>query len=205
MKVLGRIALATASLLVQAAIPGAQAAPMRYTFYDCGAYADCRTEPPTVLTQFTTRGVIEAPAVPPAGNFTPAEAIEVEDLLAGTFDELGISAFNTNGSIGSLFIFFNLLPENGRAVAPVMTIGAAFQQALRLKWSEGTYTGLALANCYNVSCTVQTPIRGFAKLVAEIDVPPPHTVPEPGALALAALALAVGCTARRVSRSSARR
>lgn len=98
-----------------------------------------------------------------------------------------------------------LLPDNGRLVAPVMTIGAVFPQALRLNWIEGTYTGLGLAECLNVSCTVQTPIRGYVKLLAEIAATPPGTVPEPGALALAALALGLGGAARRFSRSSARR
>lgn len=201
MKTFRQAAIALTATL--AAASAVQAAPMRYTFYDCGGYADCRTETPTVMAQFTTRGVIQAPAVPPAGTFTPAEEIPVERKLAGDWDDLGISTFNANGAIGSLFLLFNFDAANDRAFSPVMAFGAAFPQALRLVWSEGTYMGLAYVNCYNVSCTSQTPIRGYAKLMAEIwtDDTTTGTVPEPGALglALAALGLAAGLGRRRAA------
>lgn len=206
MKRIFHLTLAMASLLAPAALTSAHAAPMRYTFYDCGTNADCVTQPPTVLTQFTTSGVIEAPAVPPAGNITQVQEVPVDDVLAGDFDELGIFTFNTNGRIGSMFVFYGLVPANGREVTPVSAIASAFTQSLTLNWVEGTYTGLATANCFNVRCTQQTTIRGFVKLVAEIDDgTPPGTLPEPSALALAGLALGLGFATRRFSGTSGRR
>lgn len=189
-----RSALALTATATLAAATTAQAAPMRYTFYDCGAFADCSTETPTVMAQFRTSGVIQAPAVPPAGSISAAAAIAVDEVFAGAWDELGIASFNINGFIGSQFVLFNFEPENGRDFAPVMAFGAAFAEALRLNWTEGTYTGLGYVNCFNIRCTSQTTIRGFAKLTAEIWTGDTGSVPVPGTLglALAALGLAAG-------------
>ena len=180
-----------------APLAAAQAAPMRYTFYDCGAAIDCSGEQ-TVLMQFTTSGVMQAPAVPPAGTWTQAESVDVTGKLAGDWDALGIATFNTNNAIGGMFIVNNLDAANDREFGPVMAIGAAVRSALRLDWGVGSYLGLGYVNCYNLDCSRQTTIRGYAKLMAEIWTDDSTgTVPEPGALGLALAALGLGALARK--------
>lgn len=199
MKAIRTFLLALAALAAQAGLSTAQAAPLRFTFYDCGAYADCKTTPPTVLAQFVTPGTVMAPAVPPAGTRTPAEAVNVQQQLAGSWDDLGLITFNQNGFIGSQFLFENLQGASGQTYSPVMSIAPAFVQALELVWDLGTYTGLGVVNCYNVNCSITTTIRAYSMLVVDRWTPNTNTVPEPqgAALALAALALAAAATRRR--------
>lgn len=192
------VAVVLGGLLAQAAIAVAQAAPMRYTFYDCGTDITCTSQAPTVLTQFTTPDVILAPPVPPAGTLSSIERVDVDDVLAGSFDALGIFTANTNNRIGSFFVFNGLEPANDQLVTPVSAIGAATVAALNLNWLQGSYLGLGLVNCFNALCSQQTTIRAYVKLVAELDVPDVAAVPAPGALGLAGLALGLCFTTRRV-------
>lgn len=184
-------------LLVLASIAGtASAAPVRNTFYDCGLDINCADGAPSVLMQFITDDIMRAPPVPPAGTFTPASWVDVTRQEAGSFDALGIETFNTNNAIGGLFVFNNLMAANGLAFAPVMAIGAATRSALRLDWQHGSYLGLAYVNCFNTSCSSQTRILGFAKLVVELAQTDHNTVPEPQSLALVMAALAAGVGVR---------
>lgn len=182
----------------------ASAAPVRNTFYDCGADITCADGVPSVLMQFITSDFMVAPAVPPAGTFTPASWVDVTQQVVGSFDALGISTFNTNNAIGGLFVVNNLIAANGRQFSQVMAIGAATRSALRLDWYEGSYLGLGYVNCFNLSCSQQTTIRGYTKLVVERVLPDDNRLPEPQSLALvlAALAAGVGVRARRGARQA---
>jgi hypothetical protein len=194
-------------LLVLTAVAGltgagtASAGLVRNTFYDCGVDITCASTA-GVIVQFVSDDFMRAPAVPPAGQFTPRDPVNVTQQLAGSFSALSIETFNTNNAIGGLFIFDNLAAANGLTFSPVMAIGAATRAALRLDWLEGTYLGLGYVNCFNVSCSAQTAIRGFSKLVVDVVQTGGNTVPEPQSLALVLAALAAGVGVRRQRRAA---
>lgn len=190
MKTLRSIVLVLAAMIGSAS---ALAGPLRYTFYDCGGDFDCSSPAPTVLTQFTTDGMIIAPPVPPPGTLTDRSAVDVLQQLEGAFEGLSMVSLNLNGAIGSIFVLDNLDAANGREFAPVMAFGAAVRSALHMNWGIGTYAGLAYVNCFNLRCSTQTTIRGYAQLVVDPWEPDTaNTVPEPHGLALTLAALGLG-------------
>lgn len=196
MKALRPWLLVLASITGLAGVGTAAAAPVRNTFYDCGLDISCTAAPPSVLLQFTTDDILRAPAVPPAGTYTDIDPVDVLQRLEGSFAAFGISTFNTNNAIGGLFVVNELVAANGRTFSPVMAFGAATRAALRLDWSEGSYFDLAYVNCFNASCSSQTRILGFAKLVVEQVQTNEGRLPEPQSLALVLGALAVGAGVR---------
>lgn len=189
-------------LLVLTAVAGlagagtASAGLVRNTFYDCGVDITCASTA-GVIVQFVSSDFMRSPAVPPAGSFSPIEAVDVLQQLAGSFDAFGISTFNTNNAIGGLFVANHLIAANGLSFAPVMAIAAATRAALRLDWLEGTYLGLGYVNCFNASCSAQSRILGFTKFVVELVPTDGNTVPEPQSVALVLAALAAGVVVRR--------
>ena len=205
MKAIRRLAAAVAALAAlagPASIPVAHAGPLRFTVYDCGLYADCLTGPPTVLAQFVSAGRVQAPAVPPAGTFSALQSLDIDQVLAGSWDEFGILSFNTNNFIGSQFVVTNLHAANERDFGSWMGIAPVSIQGLRLVWDEGVYTGLGLVGCYTANCSTTTPIRAFSKIVVDPWVQTGNELPEPGALSLALAALALGASTMRVRKSS---
>lgn len=191
-----RVALAFGALALLSMAPAAQAGPLRFTFYDCGASVACAADTSTVMAQFVLDGALAAPAVPPAGSFSPAAAVPVTQVLAGAWSGLEIQTFNTNNVIGSMFLFHDLLGANGKDYGGLITVAAASLAGLQLNWSEGVYTNLGWAACYTANCSTQTTIRGFEKLVVDAFTPT-ATVPEPAMPALVAAALALGGLASR--------
>lgn len=206
MKALRPWLLVLASIAGLAGAGAASAAPVRNTFYDCGSDISCANATLSVIVQFTTDDILVAPQVPPPGQFTSREPVPVTQRLAGGFDELSLETFNINNAIGGLFVFDNLEAANGLAFSPVMAIAPATRTALHLVWQEGSYLGLGYVNCFNTSCSAQSRILGFTKLVVERADTHSNTVPEPQSLALVlgALAAGWGVRARRLPRQAGR-
>lgn len=205
MRVVRAFVFALASLAALASSSGARADPVRFTFYDCGGSADCSNGTSTVLAQFVTSGPLLAPAVPAPGTLSAAAPIDVMQVLAGSWDSVGLVSFNVGGFIGSEFVFQSLLPANGHDYGALIAFGAATAQALRLQWDVGTYNGFGVVQCLNSGCTQTTTIRAFGQLVVDpweqaLPLPEPASVP----LVLAALALAGAAIGRRCSRGGHR-
>ena len=201
MKTIRRLAAAVAALAALAGpvcISAAHAGPLRFTVYDCGLYVDCQTSPPSVLAQFVSAGPVQAPAVPPASTRTALQSLDIDRVLAGSWDDFGILTFNSNGVIGSLFVVTSLQAANGRDFGATMGIGPASVQGLRLAWDEGVYTGLGLVGCYTANCSATTPIQAYSKIVVDPWIQTGNELPEPAALTLALVALALGAGTMRV-------
>jgi len=192
-----RILAALLVLLVAPCMTPANAGPLRVSFYDCGAYVDCKTEAPTLMAQFVTDSPLQVPNVPPAGSVSSAEAVPITQVLAGAWSGVGIQSFNLNGYLGSSFLFFDLFAADGFQGGQASMVAAGVAEALRLTWTEGTYLGFGRVRCYTLSCSVTTPILSYEKIVIDAWTEPPVTVPEPGALPLVAVALALGGLAMR--------
>lgn len=175
----------------------AHAAPLRVTLYDCGAFIACDNSL-TELAQFATNGPLTAPAVPPAGTFSAPAPVSVTQVLAGAWSEIDLVTFNANGYIGSMFLFHDLTGANGVDFASLIAVSAATVQGLHLDWSQGEYVGLGRATCLSSSCSAQTTIQSYSKLVVEAWTPITSTVPEPAMPAMVAAALALcGLVTRR--------
>lgn len=200
MKAIRALLLSLTALSALSGADTASAALVKNTFYDCGFDITCSATP-SVLLQFVTDDFMRAPAVPLFGTITPVEAVDVSQFLQGRFDAFGLSTFNINNAIGSQFVANGLMTANGRVFSSVMAFAPVTRAALQLDWLEGTHQDLGYVNCINASCSAQSQIRGFSKLVVELvqDEPENNRVPEPQSLALvfAALAAVVGTSARR--------
>ncbi len=175
-----------------AALPAAQAGPLRVTVLDCGLASDC-SGPLTRVTAFDTDTPLSVAA--PAPLAANEVELAVSQVLAGGFDLVRLVSFNVAGNIGSSFYFDNLVGEDGTPYSPLVLVGPWQASGLRLDWTVGSFGGLGRATCLNAACTATTTIQSFIRL--DIAEAPVGTVPEPMSAWLALGALGAAAVAGR--------